>query len=504
MSKKITELNSAGAPNDGMLFEVVDPLESNVNNRNKKITWQQLKSNLEDTGTNDSFTAYDNDFTYVGGETYFVSFDNNIWQFIADVDQTGVEPGTNASVWNLTSAGQFAHEKNKDTFLDFGGTNQVGASEVQKKSIEVTGNITAVNDAIYTNTATATYTDPTPAQGKGFTVFVRNGTATVGGTAYATAGTLIKRIYHSGAWANYAYNTGGGGSSFDPTVDDIGNITPTNTAIADNDTVNVAFGKTQGQLDEKLNLSGGTLTGNISLGGNNLNMVGGNINVSGGNLTLGDGNISGVANLTSNDLTINGTGGNGFVSLNNQSSNPSAVNGTIRLFANSSAQLTWVRRNNANSATIRRTFIAPDQNVDYTLPTPASGTASTLAGLNTAQEFTQQQTFTGTHRIQTLQIRDFGGTYPTNTISSTSASNITIQVPSGGILNLTANTVVASNIMQATTLITTRGIAAISATGGPDIGSAANASSNIRIGGVFSGTNYLNEYSQALTRVIQT
>jgi len=34
-------------------------------------------------------------------------------------------------------------------------------------------------------------------------VFVRNGTATVGGTGYSTAGTVINRIYHSGAWANY-------------------------------------------------------------------------------------------------------------------------------------------------------------------------------------------------------------------------------------------------------------------------------------------------------------
>ena len=64
-------------------------------------------------------------------------------------------------------------------------------------------NFTAANDAYYTATATLTVTDPTPAEGKGFWVQVRNGTATVGGTAYATAGTLIRRVYHSGAWATY-------------------------------------------------------------------------------------------------------------------------------------------------------------------------------------------------------------------------------------------------------------------------------------------------------------
>jgi hypothetical protein len=69
--------------------------------------------------------------------------------------------------------------------------------------VVVSGNTTAENGQTYVNVASATYTDPTPAEGKGYTVIVRNGTATVGGTAYATAGTIINRIYHSGSWANY-------------------------------------------------------------------------------------------------------------------------------------------------------------------------------------------------------------------------------------------------------------------------------------------------------------
>jgi hypothetical protein len=74
----------------------------------------------------------------------------------------------------------------------------------QIRSVEVSGNITALIDGDYINTATATYTDPTiPVQGKGFTVTVRNGTATVGGTAYGVTGTVIKRIFHSGSYANY-------------------------------------------------------------------------------------------------------------------------------------------------------------------------------------------------------------------------------------------------------------------------------------------------------------
>lgn len=75
----------------------------------------------------------------------------------------------------------------------------------QKLQVEVTGNITAALDTNYVQTASATYTDPTPNQGKGYIIFVRNGTATVGGTAYPTQGTIIYRFYHSGAWSNTLY-----------------------------------------------------------------------------------------------------------------------------------------------------------------------------------------------------------------------------------------------------------------------------------------------------------
>jgi len=75
----------------------------------------------------------------------------------------------------------------------------------QDEAVVVSSNQTATNDSYYVNVASATYTDPSPVEGKGFIVFVRNGTATVGGTGYGTAGTVIHRIFHSGAWANYVY-----------------------------------------------------------------------------------------------------------------------------------------------------------------------------------------------------------------------------------------------------------------------------------------------------------
>jgi hypothetical protein len=66
----------------------------------------------------------------------------------------------------------------------------------------VTTSITAELDGVYHGTAAATYTDPTPAEGRGFVVRVVNGTQTVGGTAYAAEGTVIMREYHSGSWRN--------------------------------------------------------------------------------------------------------------------------------------------------------------------------------------------------------------------------------------------------------------------------------------------------------------
>jgi hypothetical protein len=80
---------------------------------------------------------------------------------------------------------------------------QTALDAKQNESIVINSNTTAVLDGVYTVVASATFTDPTPAEGKGFMVFVRNGTATVGGTGYSTAGTVINRIFHSGAWANY-------------------------------------------------------------------------------------------------------------------------------------------------------------------------------------------------------------------------------------------------------------------------------------------------------------
>jgi hypothetical protein len=121
----------------------------------------------------------------------------------------------NTKISNLPSAGALAGTEPLP-IVQGGATVQTTVQDIanlvnliskQNISVEVSASITAALNQYYIATATATFTDPTPSQGKGFIVLVRNGTATIGGTAYATAGTLIYRYYHSGAWVNYEFST---------------------------------------------------------------------------------------------------------------------------------------------------------------------------------------------------------------------------------------------------------------------------------------------------------
>jgi len=88
-------------------------------------------------------------------------------------------------------------------------------------AIIVNANKTAENDAKYTVIANATFTDPTPVEGKGYTVFVRNGTATIGGVGY-TAGSLVYRFYQGGVWGSTSI--GGTVPDASPTVKGIAKL----------------------------------------------------------------------------------------------------------------------------------------------------------------------------------------------------------------------------------------------------------------------------------------
>jgi hypothetical protein len=87
--------------------------------------------------------------------------------------------------------------------LDVVGDIKVNGNLVLTR-IVVSSNTNAVNDTNYTVVANATFTDPSPVEGKGYVVFVRNGTATIGGVGY-TEGRLVYRVFHSGGWSSVVY-----------------------------------------------------------------------------------------------------------------------------------------------------------------------------------------------------------------------------------------------------------------------------------------------------------
>jgi len=105
---------------------------------------------------------------------------------MATIAESGI-----TGVLTLTKTGSTARTA---TFPD-------AAIEVQAADEEKSADFTARLHATYLVTATCTVTDPTPAQGHEYIVFVRNGTCTIGGVGYI-AGQTIKRSYHSGAWSS--------------------------------------------------------------------------------------------------------------------------------------------------------------------------------------------------------------------------------------------------------------------------------------------------------------
>ena len=74
-------------------------------------------------------------------------------------------------------------------------------SSKQDKPVLVNANINAENDQVYNNIANATYTDPTGVTGRGYTVNVVAGTATVGAVTYSVAGTRLLRLFDGTAWS---------------------------------------------------------------------------------------------------------------------------------------------------------------------------------------------------------------------------------------------------------------------------------------------------------------
>jgi len=92
-------------------------------------------------------------------------------------------------------------DNTSDVNKPISSATQTALNAKSNTPVVVSANQQAEVDTVYHNVATATYTDPAvPVEGKGFEVVVRNGTATIGGTAYSQEGLVIRRIFHSGSY----------------------------------------------------------------------------------------------------------------------------------------------------------------------------------------------------------------------------------------------------------------------------------------------------------------
>lgn len=118
------------------------------------------------------FEEYNAGTTYENGD--FVAYNGNIYQYINNVPSAGVTPGTDVLYWEISSQGQFAHERNKDTYLDLGGTYEVSAEDIY--------NLLNAGPLPYLTQGTNTLTEDLELDGGGtFNVIIQNGNLDLSG-----------------------------------------------------------------------------------------------------------------------------------------------------------------------------------------------------------------------------------------------------------------------------------------------------------------------------------
>ena len=106
------------------------------NTKGSALTHTELDGNFTYLDTRISGLSSSVDIApYNGGTTYtgsvYVSYNGNVYLHISVTPTTGVIPSSDPTKWQLVSAGVLIHEKNKDTYLDFGGANQVSAADLK-------------------------------------------------------------------------------------------------------------------------------------------------------------------------------------------------------------------------------------------------------------------------------------------------------------------------------------------------------------------------------------
>jgi hypothetical protein len=181
---------------------------------------------------------------------------------IGDLDEDN--SGTGIAIDNDESSINFF--RNLENFMTFnrdviGGTNSLGSSwnfifsdletnvafkfpnqsgTISLMPFVISSNTTASNDTNYSVVANATFTDPTPVEGKGYMITVINGTATIGGVGY-TVGQKVFRHFHSGSWRSFIYGGSGTASTLQE-VTEAGDETTIKTIFRTSETEWVEIG----------------------------------------------------------------------------------------------------------------------------------------------------------------------------------------------------------------------------------------------------------------------
>lgn len=90
--------------------------------------WIEIYNALIALNSVNGLAVYDPGTTYTG--TIFVAYNQNVWKHVSGSPSTGVTPGSNPAVWQLSSVGELSHQQNTDTYMGFGTSEQVSVSEI--------------------------------------------------------------------------------------------------------------------------------------------------------------------------------------------------------------------------------------------------------------------------------------------------------------------------------------------------------------------------------------
>lgn len=106
------------------------------------LTWTELDRNFEilidellslQAAAVASIAPYNPVTVYDPADTNYVSYLGNIYLFIGASPTSGVTPGTNPAVWQLSSIGALSHQQNTDTYL--GAGTPYAINNVQLKTL---------------------------------------------------------------------------------------------------------------------------------------------------------------------------------------------------------------------------------------------------------------------------------------------------------------------------------------------------------------------------------